>query len=53
MLKMVGQAVAPPTLTLNLPGDYEVQVAIHLTLLQLQNFGQDVDRYLRGLDQSG
>ena len=54
MLKMVGgQAVALPRLTLNLPGDYEVQVAAHLTLQQLQTFGQEVDRCLKSLDQSG
>lgn len=48
-----GQAVALPRLTLNLPGDYEVQVAAHLTLQQLQTFGQEVDRCLKSLDQSG
>ncbi|KAM9336621.1 colony stimulating factor 3 (granulocyte) a [Symphorus nematophorus] len=56
MLKMVeGEAVVQPTqtsVTLHLPGDYEVQVAAHLTLVQLQAFGQDVVRCLRSLDQS-
>lgn len=53
MMKMVGEeVVTPPTITLNLPGDYEVQVAAHLTLLQLQTFGQDVDRCLKSLDES-
>lgn len=47
-------AVQPTTapLSLRLPGDYEVQVATHLTLLQLQSFGQDMVRVLRSLDQS-
>ncbi|XP_037547000.1 granulocyte colony-stimulating factor-like [Nematolebias whitei] len=39
-------------LSLRLPGDYEVQVATHLTLLQLQSFGQDMVRVFRSLDQS-
>lgn len=46
---------APPTSTpveLHLPGDYEVQVAVHLTLVQLQTFSQDLARCLRGLDRS-
>lgn len=56
MMKMVlGEAVVQPTptpVTLSLPGDYEVQVAAHLTLVQLQSFGQDMVRCLRSLDQS-
>ncbi|XP_041819168.1 colony stimulating factor 3 (granulocyte) a [Chelmon rostratus] len=56
ILKMVqGEAVLPPTPTpvaLSLPGDYEVQVAAHLTLVQLQSFGQDMIRCLRSLDLS-
>lgn len=56
MLKLVqGEAVVQPTptpVTLSLPADYEVQVAAHLTLVQLQSFGQDVVRCLRSLDQS-
>lgn len=53
MLKMVGEeVVTPSTIRLNLRGDYEIQVAAHLTLLQLQTFGQDVDRCLKSLDQS-
>lgn len=53
MLKMVGgQYVELPSLTLTLSGKYDVQVAAHLTLLQLQNFGQDVDQYLKNLNQS-
>ena len=56
MLKIVQgeSAVQPtqPTVTLNLPGRYEIQVAAHLTLVQLQSFGQDVVRCLRSLDQS-
>ncbi|XP_070783762.1 colony stimulating factor 3 (granulocyte) a [Enoplosus armatus] len=49
------QAEAVPTpspVALRLPGEYEVQVAAHLTLVQLQSFGQDVVRFLRNLDQS-
>uniref|UniRef100_A0A3Q2T8E6 Uncharacterized LOC105919975 n=1 Tax=Fundulus heteroclitus TaxID=8078 RepID=A0A3Q2T8E6_FUNHE len=45
----------PPTsasVELRLPGDYEVQVAAHLTLVQLQTFSQDVARCLRSLDRS-
>ncbi|GAA6227925.1 uncharacterized protein LOC108875695 isoform X1 [Lates japonicus] len=56
MLKMVQkEAVVQPSPTpvaLNLPGEYEVQVAAHLTLVQLQSFGQDAVRLLRSLDQS-
>lgn len=53
MMKMAGEeAVAPPAVTLNLPADYEVQVAAHLTLQQLQTFGQDVDRYLKSLGKA-
>lgn len=52
MLKMVGKPVVLPTFKLNLPGDYEVQVAVHLTLLRLQQFGQNVDRYLKSLDHT-
>lgn len=55
MLKMVHGEAAQPTLTpvtLKLTGEYEVQVAIHLTLVQLLSFGQDVARSLRSLDQS-
>ncbi|XP_061564868.1 colony stimulating factor 3 (granulocyte) a [Cololabis saira] len=42
----------PPQMTLRMPGDYEVQVAAHWTLLQLQDFGQDVNRCLRILERS-
>ncbi|XP_059180969.1 colony stimulating factor 3 (granulocyte) a [Centropristis striata] len=56
MLKMVqAEAVVQPSPTpaaLRLPGEYEVQVAAHLTLVQLQTFGQDVVRSLRSLDRS-
>lgn len=55
MLKTVnGEAVqaTPPAMPLNLSGGYEIQVATHLTLVQLQAFGRDVERYLRTLDQS-
>ncbi|KAJ4940079.1 hypothetical protein JOQ06_026389 [Pogonophryne albipinna] len=56
MLKMAqAEAVVQPSPTpvaLRLPGEYEVQVAAHLTLVQLQAFGQDTTRCLRGLDRS-
>ncbi|XP_044035637.1 colony stimulating factor 3 (granulocyte) a isoform X2 [Siniperca chuatsi] len=56
MLKIVQtESVVQPTPTpvaLRIPGEYEVQVAAHLTLVQLQSFGQDVVRCLRSLDQS-
>lgn len=55
MLKMVtGEVVqaSQPTVSLNLPGQYEIQVATHLNLVQLQAFCWDVVRYLRILDQS-
>ncbi|CAK6964107.1 uncharacterized protein LOC128381154 [Scomber scombrus] len=56
MLKMLQtETVAQPTPTpvaLRLPGEYEVQVAAHLTLVQLQSFGQDMVRHLRSVDQS-
>ncbi|XP_063750207.1 uncharacterized protein LOC134871375 isoform X2 [Eleginops maclovinus] len=56
MRKMAqGEVVVQPSPTpmaLRLPGEYEVQVAAHLTLVQLQSFGQDVVRCLRGLDRS-
>lgn len=56
MLKMLPtETVVQPTSTpvaLRLPGEYEVQVAAHLTLVQLQSFGQDMIRHLRSLDQS-
>ncbi|XP_041830291.1 colony stimulating factor 3 (granulocyte) a isoform X2 [Melanotaenia boesemani] len=42
----------PTPVELRLPGDYEVQVAAHLTLVQLQAFGDDVDRCLRSLAQT-
>ncbi|XP_041670936.1 colony stimulating factor 3 (granulocyte) a [Cheilinus undulatus] len=42
---------SPTPVALRLPGEYEVQVAAHLTLVQLQSFGQDVVRLLRSLDQ--
>uniref|UniRef100_A0A3Q2CHK1 Uncharacterized protein n=1 Tax=Cyprinodon variegatus TaxID=28743 RepID=A0A3Q2CHK1_CYPVA len=56
MLKIkTTEATVPPTPTsveLHLPGDYEVQVAAHLTLVQLQAFSQDVARCFRSLDRS-
>uniref|UniRef100_A0A8C7YNG8 Uncharacterized protein n=1 Tax=Oryzias sinensis TaxID=183150 RepID=A0A8C7YNG8_9TELE len=39
-------------LALDLRGSYEVQVAIHLILVQLQGFEQDMDRCLRSLEQN-
>ena len=56
MLKMVqADAVVEPSPTpvaLRLTGDYEIQVAAHLTLVQLQSFGQDTVRCLRSLEKS-
>lgn len=52
MRKMVETSVVLPTVKLNLPGDYEVQVAAHLTLLQLQQFGRDVARCLESMDHT-
>uniref|UniRef100_A0AAZ3NSN5 Uncharacterized protein n=1 Tax=Oncorhynchus tshawytscha TaxID=74940 RepID=A0AAZ3NSN5_ONCTS len=47
-------AVQPTATSLasRLTGDYEVQVATHLTLLQLQSFGQDIVRSLRNIAQA-
>uniref|UniRef100_A0A3P8S5X2 Colony stimulating factor 3 (granulocyte) a n=1 Tax=Amphiprion percula TaxID=161767 RepID=A0A3P8S5X2_AMPPE len=56
MLKMAqAEPVVQPSPTpvaLRLPANYEVQVATHLTLVQLQAFGQDMIRCLRPLDRS-
>ncbi|XP_054455064.1 colony stimulating factor 3 (granulocyte) a [Anoplopoma fimbria] len=56
MLKLVQAGVvvqpSPTPMALHLPGEYEVQVAAHLTLVQLQSFGQDTVRCLRSLDRS-
>ncbi|KAM3591608.1 uncharacterized protein V6R79_004752 [Siganus canaliculatus] len=56
LLKMIQKEApvqpSPTPMSLRLPGDYEVQLAAHLTLVQLQAFGQDVVRCLRSLDQS-
>ncbi|XP_060883582.1 colony stimulating factor 3 (granulocyte) a isoform X1 [Labrus mixtus] len=52
--KMLKAVVLPsPTpVALRLSGKYDVQVAAHLTLEQLQSFGQDMVRLLRTLDPS-
>lgn len=57
MLKLAqkeGVSKPNPTLALalDLRGSYEVQVAIHLILVQLQGFEQDMDRCLRSLEQN-
>ncbi|XP_034426689.1 colony stimulating factor 3 (granulocyte) a isoform X2 [Hippoglossus hippoglossus] len=53
MLQKEGAVQPSPTpVALRLHGEYEVQVAAHLTLVQLQSFGRDVTRCLRNLDQS-
>ncbi|XP_062234477.1 colony stimulating factor 3 (granulocyte) a [Platichthys flesus] len=53
MLQKNGAVQPSPTpVTLRLHGEYEVQVAAHLTLVQLQSFGRDAIRCLRNLDQS-
>ncbi|XP_076008163.1 colony stimulating factor 3 (granulocyte) a isoform X2 [Genypterus blacodes] len=43
---------SPASVTLSLPGEYEVQVAAHLTLVQLQAFARDMVRSLRSMEQS-
>ncbi|XP_077958654.1 colony stimulating factor 3 (granulocyte) a [Gasterosteus aculeatus] len=57
MVKMAnGEAAVQPSpspVVLRLPGEYDVQVAAHLSLGQLQSFGRDVLRCLRSLDRSG
>ncbi|XP_077482156.1 uncharacterized protein LOC144092882 [Stigmatopora argus] len=40
----------PTPVSLVLNGDYDVQVAVHLTLVQLQSLSQDIQRFLRNLD---
>ncbi|XP_034414165.1 colony stimulating factor 3 (granulocyte) a isoform X2 [Cyclopterus lumpus] len=56
LLKMAQAEAAvqpsPMSVALRLPGEYDVQVAAHLTLVQLQSFGQDTVRCLRSLDRS-
>uniref|UniRef100_A0A1A7X7Q6 Colony stimulating factor 3 (Granulocyte) a n=1 Tax=Iconisemion striatum TaxID=60296 RepID=A0A1A7X7Q6_9TELE len=51
MLNTKEQPTTPPV-ALRLPGTYEVQVAAHLTLVQLQSFGQNMDQVFMSLDQS-
>ena len=55
MLKIVQkESKQEPTsahLVLKVSGEYEAQVAMHLTLVQLQAFGQDVVRCLRNILQ--
>ncbi|XP_026034673.1 colony stimulating factor 3 (granulocyte) a isoform X1 [Astatotilapia calliptera] len=56
MLKIVHPQGSPhptkPSAPLNLPADYEFQVAAHLTLVDLQSYIQDLVRFLRTLDRS-
>lgn len=56
MLKIAKSEVevqpTPTPVALRLSGEYEVQVATHLILVQLQSFGQDMVRCLRSLDHS-
>ncbi|XP_019901970.2 colony stimulating factor 3 (granulocyte) a isoform X2 [Esox lucius] len=53
MLRAVqAEVTLQPTVTSlasRLTGDYQVQVAAHLTLVQLQSFGQDIVRSLRNI----
>lgn len=53
MLKIVqGEAAVQPTssnLVLNVNGEFEAQVAMHLTLVHLQDFGEHVVRSLRNI----
>uniref|UniRef100_A0A8C1XHU8 Colony stimulating factor 3 (granulocyte) b n=1 Tax=Cyprinus carpio TaxID=7962 RepID=A0A8C1XHU8_CYPCA len=48
----VSQKAAFPALSPRLSGDYQVQVAIHLSLQQLRSFTQDVFRSLRHIAAS-
>lgn len=43
---------SPTPIALQLPGEYEIQVAAHLTLVRLQSFLQDMVRCFRSLDLS-
>lgn len=58
MLKLVQKSGAPTVqpmskpVTLRLPGEYEIQVAAHLTLVQLEAFAQDVVDCLKNMKQS-
>ncbi|KAL3967540.1 RNA-binding protein 23/39 [Sarotherodon galilaeus] len=56
MLKIVLPQGSPhptkPSVSLNLPAEYEFQVAAHLTLVDLQSYIQDLVRFLRTLDRS-
>uniref|UniRef100_A0A8C6S4T3 Uncharacterized protein n=1 Tax=Neogobius melanostomus TaxID=47308 RepID=A0A8C6S4T3_9GOBI len=56
MLKLIQKSTPPaPTykpVVLRLPGEYDIQVAAHLTLWKLQAFGQDVVKCLRSMDPS-
>ncbi|XP_061823528.1 uncharacterized protein [Nerophis lumbriciformis] len=55
MLKMLltehAMQTSLPSVKLRLPGEYEVQVAAHLTLVQLQSLSQDMVRFFRNLDR--
>nr|XP_057918318.1 uncharacterized protein LOC131109880 [Doryrhamphus excisus]XP_057918319.1 uncharacterized protein LOC131109880 [Doryrhamphus excisus] len=42
----------PPSVTLRLPGEYEVQVATHLTLDRLRSLSQDMADFFGSLDRS-
>ncbi|XP_062416025.1 uncharacterized protein LOC119212983 [Pungitius pungitius] len=58
MVKMANAEAAvqptpsPTPTALRLTGEYDVQVAAHLILVQLQSFGRDALRCLRSLDRS-
>lgn len=56
MLKLIQKTALPtPTykpVVLRLPGEYEIQVAAHLTLVRLEAFGQDVVHCLQSMEQS-
>lgn len=55
VLKLVGGGAVPAStapVSLSVSGEYEVQAATHLILVQLRAFGCDVKDHLRTLDQS-
>ncbi|XP_054625280.1 uncharacterized protein LOC129177813 [Dunckerocampus dactyliophorus] len=56
MLKMLQteyvMQTPPPSVTLHLPAEYEVQVAAHLTLVRLQSLSQDMAHFFSSLDHS-
>ncbi|CAL8283571.1 unnamed protein product [Merluccius merluccius] len=50
--KDAAEQPAAPVLDLKLSGDFDVQVATHVTLQHMQHFGQDMERILRGVSRA-